>query len=266
MPEPLAIEFDRVGYVQPSGVRVLEALTLAIPRGEVIALVGRSGAGKTTLLRLINRLALPQQGAVLVGGRDTREWDPIALRRSIGYVIQDVGLFPHMTVAGNIGVVPRLEKWEPARIAARVAELLGLVGLSPEHGDRWPAELSGGQRQRVGVARALAADPSVLLMDEPFGALDPVTRVELQREFQRIQQQVGKTVVIVTHDMREALTLADRIAVLDRGALIACEPPERIADSDNPDVRRLLDAVMPHIRPLDKLRSGQTSVEERRSH
>ena len=141
MPPPTAIEFDRVGYVQPSGVPVLDALTLDIRRGEVMALVGRSGAGKTTVLRLINRLALPQQGRVLVGGRDTLEWDPIALRRSIGYVIQDVGLFPHMTVAGNVGVVPRLERWEPARIAARVAELLELVGLTAEHGDRWPAEL-----------------------------------------------------------------------------------------------------------------------------
>jgi osmoprotectant transport system ATP-binding protein len=248
MPEPAAIEFDRVGYVQPSGVRVLDDLTLAIRRGEVIALVGRSGAGKTTLLRLINRLALPQKGRVLVGARDTREWDPIALRRSIGYVIQDVGLFPHMTVAGNIAVVPRLERWEPARIAARVGELLDLVGLTAEHGERWPAELSGGQRQRVGVARALAADPAVLLMDEPFGALDPVTRAELQREFRGIQQRVGKTVVIVTHDMLEALALADRVAVLDNGVLIACETPEKIVDSTHPDVRRLLDAVLPHTR------------------
>jgi osmoprotectant transport system ATP-binding protein len=266
MPEPFAIEFDRVGFVQPSGVPVLDNLTLAIRRGEVIALVGRSGAGKTTLLRLINRLALPQQGRVLVGARDTREWDPIALRRSIGYVIQDVGLFPHMTVAANIAVVPRLEGWEAARIAARVAELLELVGLTADHGERWPAELSGGQRQRVGVARALAADPAVLLMDEPFGALDPVTRAELQREFRGIQQRLGKTVVIVTHDMLEALALADRVAVLDRGVLIACETPETIVESPHPDVRRLLDAVLPHIRPVDKLRAVPGSVEERRSH
>jgi osmoprotectant transport system ATP-binding protein len=266
MPGPFAIEFDRVGFVQPSGVRVLDDLTLAIRRGEVIALVGRSGAGKTTLLRLINRLALPQQGRVLVGARDTREWDPIALRRSIGYVIQDVGLFPHMTVAGNIAVVPRLERWEPARIAARVAELLDLVGLTAEHGERWPAELSGGQRQRVGVARALAADPAVLLMDEPFGALDPLTRAELQHEFRGIQQRVGKTVVIVTHDMLEALALADRVAVLDRGLLIACEPPETIVESEHPDVRRLLDAVLPHIRASDRLGGVPSSDEGRRSH
>jgi osmoprotectant transport system ATP-binding protein len=263
---PTAIEFDRVAYVQPSGVPVLDALTLDIRRGEVIALVGRSGAGKTTVLRLINRLALPQQGRVLVGGRDTTKWDPIALRRSIGYVIQDVGLFPHMTVAANIGVVPRLERWETARIHARVAELLELVGLTAEHGSRWPSELSGGQRQRVGVARALAADPAVLLMDEPFGALDPVTRAELQGQFRSVQQRVGKTVVIVTHDMLEALALADRVAVLDRGALIACEPPETIVESTNPDVRRLLDAVLPHIRPFDKLRAVPSSVERRRSH
>jgi osmoprotectant transport system ATP-binding protein len=261
-----AIAFDRVTYVQPSGVPVLDAFTLDINRGEVIALVGRSGAGKTTVLRLINRLALPQKGRVLVGGRETAEWDPIALRRSIGYVIQDVGLFPHMTVAGNVGVVPRLERWEPARIQARVAELLELVGLTAEHGERWPAELSGGQRQRVGVARALAADPAVLLMDEPFGALDPVTRAELHGQFRTIQQRVGKTVVIVTHDMLEALALADRVAVLDRGALIACEPPAAIIESTNPDVRRLLDAVLPHIRPADKPGAGPDSIDGRRSH
>jgi osmoprotectant transport system ATP-binding protein len=266
MPDPSAIEFDHVAYVQPSGLRVLDSLTLAIRQGEVIALVGRSGAGKTTLLRLINRLALPQQGRVLVGGRDTREWDPIALRRSIGYVIQDVGLFPHMTVAGNVAVVPRLQRWDQPRIDARVAELLELVGLTRQHGERWPAELSGGQRQRVGVARALAADPAVLLMDEPFGALDPVTRAELQREFRSIQQRVGKTVVIVTHDMLEALALADRVAVLDQGALIACEPPEAIVESTHPDVRRLLDAVLPHIRRADALRTVRGPVEERRSH
>src|SRR5215218_5198195 len=265
MPEPSEIQFDTVAYVQPSGLRVLDALTLSIRRGEVVALVGRSGAGKTTLLRLINRLALPQQGRVLVGGRDTREWDPIALRRSIGYVIQDVGLFPHMTVAGNVAVVPRLEGWDQPRIAARVAELLELVGLAAEHAERWPAELSGGQRQRVGVARALAADPAVLLMDEPFGALDPVTRAELQREFRSIQERVGKTVVIVTHDMLEALSLADRVAVLDRGVLIACEPPQAIVDSPNPDVRRLLDAVLPHFRSFGTPRFIPGSVEPPRS-
>ena len=236
MPHPRARHSVRPRRLRPAVGRArVRSLTLDIGAGEVIALVGRSGAGKTTVLRLVNRLALPQSGRVLVGGRDTREWDPIGLRRSIGYVIQDVGLFPHMTVAANIGVVPRLERLGAGPDPGAVAELLDLVGLSPgTHAGRWPSELSGGQRQRVGVARALAADPAVLLMDEPFGALDPVTRAELQGQFRGIQQRLGKTVVIVTHDMLEALALADRVAVLDQGALIACEPREAIVESAEP--------------------------------
>jgi osmoprotectant transport system ATP-binding protein len=251
MPGPVpAIQFEAVSYVQPTGARVFDNLTLGVEAGEVVALVGRSGAGKTTLLRLVNRLALPQSGRVLVGGRDTREWDPIRLRRSIGYVIQDVGLFPHMTVADNIGVVPRLEGWEPERIHARTAELLDLLGLSWQtHASRWPDELSGGQRQRVGVARALAADPAVLLMDEPFGALDPVTRAELQREFRGIQSRLRKTVIIVTHDMLEALSLAHRVAVLNEGIVIAFDTPEGIAGSLDPRIVQLLDAVTLRTRP-----------------
>ena len=215
--------------------------------GEVIALVGRSGAGKTTLLRLVNRLALPDAGVVLVDGRDTREWDPIALRRSIGYVIQDVGLFPHMTVAEQIGVRAAARALGSRRASrARRGAARARRPAAPSTAERWPEELSGGQRQRVGVARALAADPAVLLMDEPFGALDPVTRAELQREFRASRQRVRKTVIIVTHDMREALALADRVGVLDEGALIACEPPATIVGSArSADVRRLLDAVLP---------------------
>jgi osmoprotectant transport system ATP-binding protein len=238
------IEFQDVSYTRPGGARILDHLALTVPAGEVVALVGRSGAGKTTLLKLVNRLLAPDSGRVLVDGRDTRDWDPIRLRRSIGYVIQDVGLFPHMTVSDNIAVVPRLENWDPARIRQRVEALLELVGLSPAaHAARWPDQLSGGQRQRVGVARALAADPGVLLMDEPFGALDPVTRAELQGEFRRIQAQVRKTVIIVTHDMAEALSLADRLAVLDDGKLIAYETPQATLHSADPRIRRLVDAV-----------------------
>jgi osmoprotectant transport system ATP-binding protein len=239
-----AIEFHDVGYSRADAPRVLDHFELSVDVGEVIALVGRSGAGKTTALKLVNRMLLPQAGHVLVAGTDTRDWDPIRLRRSVGYVIQEVGLFPHMTVGGNIAVVPRLEAWGVERVAARVDELLELIGLAPHtYRDRWPDELSGGQRQRVGVARALAADPQILLMDEPFGALDPVTRAELQAEFRRIQARLRKTVIIVTHDMSEALKLADRLGVLEEGRLIACDRPGVIVSSDDPRVRRLLDTV-----------------------
>ena len=217
-----SVEFRDVSFARAGGQRVLDRFDLIVETGEVFALVGRSGAGKTTLLKLVNRLLLPDAGAVVVEGRDTREWEPIRLRRRVGYVLQEVGLFPHMTVAGNVGVVPRLEGWAPERTAARVGELLELIGLDRDRfAARWPDELSGGQRQRVGVARALAVDPPILLMDEPFGALDPITRTELHDEFRRIQARLRKTVMIVTHDMREAFALADRIGVLDAGRLIA---------------------------------------------
>ena len=199
---------------------VLDQVDLTIERGKALALVGRSGAGKSTLLKMINRLLLPQAGAVHVDGRDTREWDPIALRRRTGYVLQEIGLFPHLTVEDNVALVPRLEGWPEARRRERAIELLDLVGLPPaEFAARWPRELSGGQRQRVGVARALAADPPVVLMDEPFGALDAVTRVELRTEFQRIRRHLRQTVVIVTHDMEEAFALADRVVTLEDGKL-----------------------------------------------
>ena len=236
-----SVEFRDVSFTRAGGHRVLERFDLSVDAGEVFALVGRSGAGKTTLLKLVNRLLVPDAGVVVVEGRDTREWEPIRLRRRVGYVLQDVGLFPHMTVAGNIGVVPRLEGWAPDRTAARVGELLDLIGLDRQSfGARWPDELSGGQRQRIGVARALAVDPPILLMDEPFGALDPITRTELHGEFRRIQDRLRKTVLIVTHDMREAWALADRIGVLDAGRLIACDSPESLGKSTDPRVHDLL--------------------------
>jgi osmoprotectant transport system ATP-binding protein len=238
-----AIEFKDVTFSRP-GVRVLDHFSLLVEPGSVLALVGRSGAGKSTLLKLVNRLLLPDTGAVLVDGRDSRDWDPIALRRQIGYVLQDVGLFPHMDVASNVMIVPRLAGWDSERARRRAGELLDLVGLhAVEFAPRWPDELSGGQRQRVGVARALAVDPPVLLMDEPFGALDPMTRVELHAEFRRIQDRLRKTVIIVTHDMGEAFALGDVVGVLDDGHLVACDRPEQVARSANPLVRRLLDAV-----------------------
>jgi osmoprotectant transport system ATP-binding protein len=221
---------------------VLEDVNLSLARGEALALVGRSGAGKTTLLKLINRLLLPDAGTVLVDGRDTRHWDPIRLRRRTGYVLQDVGLFPHLTIEQNVTLVPRLEGWSESRRRARALELLELVGLPPaEFAGRWPRELSGGQRQRVGVARALAVDPPVLLMDEPFGALDPMTRVELREEFQRIRRQLRQTVFLVTHDTSEAFALGDRVAVLERGRLIACDTPDRVSSNADPNVRQFLD-------------------------
>jgi len=246
------VELRHVSFGRGAHAQILDDFTLTIGAGEVLALVGASGAGKTTVLRLVNRMLVPDAGAVCVLERDTREWDPIRLRRSIGYVIQEVGLFPHLTVGDNVAVVPRLEQWPPDRVAARVDELLDLVGLpSKDYADRWPDELSGGERQRVGVARALAADPPILLMDEPFGALDPVTRRQLRNEFRGIQRRLRKCVMLVTHDMAEAMVLGDRIGVIDRGRLIWCGPPCDIGAATDPRVRELIDAttVVPSASP-----------------
>ena len=214
--------------------------------GPVFALLGRSGSGKTTTLKLINRLLEPTSGVVCVEGRATTAWDPIRLRRRIGYVIQEVGLFPHLTVEKNVGLVPALEDWELGRIRERTHQLLRLVGLDPEtFAARKPHELSGGQRQRVGVARALAADRPLLLMDEHFGALDPVTRTEMQREFRRLKEQLNKTIVFVTHDVREALLLADRIALLAEGRLVGVYSARDFVAATEPEARafaRALDA------------------------
>ncbi len=244
------VEFRDVSFGHARDTPILDRFTVTIHAGEVLALVGASGAGKTTVLKLVNRLLLPDAGDVCVQGRSTRDWDPIRLRRSVGYVIQDVGLFPHLTVADNVAVVPRLERWDAPRVTARVHELLELIGLPPEtYATRLPHELSGGQQQRVGVARALAADPPVLLMDEPFGALDPVTRRQLQDEFRRIQSRLGKTVLLVTHDMAEAIALADRIGVMDEGRLIWSGPAGAISDCEDPRVRTFVEAVTIRPRP-----------------
>jgi osmoprotectant transport system ATP-binding protein len=224
------------------GRTVLRGVSLAIGEGEVVALVGRSGSGKTTLLRLVNRMLDPDTGDIRVAGRSVRDWEVIALRRQTGYAIQEVGLFPHFTVADNVALVPRLLAWEPDRVSARVDELLGMVGLPPaDFRHRWPDQLSGGQRQRVGLARALAADPTALLMDEPFGALDPITRSELHREFRTLQQRRPRSVLIVTHDLAEAFALATRVAVLHDGMLVACDTPDALAASRDPIVRSLVE-------------------------
>jgi len=217
---------------------IVSGVSLEIPQGETLILLGRSGSGKTTLLKLMNGMLLPTKGQIFVQDRSTAAWDPIRLRRGIGYVIQDAGLFPHFTVAENIGLVPSLESWDASRTAARVDEMLQLVGLDPrEFSHRRPRELSGGQRQRVGVARALAADPPILLMDEPFGALDPVTRAELQREFSALARRLAKTIVFVTHDLREALLLASRIVLLEAGRIIASATPQEFLRLEHPEVR-----------------------------
>ena len=234
------IEFQNVAYRHNviSSHLILNKISLRIHQGETLILLGRSGSGKTTLLKHINRMLLPSQGQVSVENRATTDWDAIQLRRHIGYVIQEAGLFPHFTVADNVGLVPSLEKWELPRIAARTEELLRLVGLDPsQFSHRRPRELSGGQRQRVGVARALAADPSILLMDEPFGALDPVTRAELQREFGALARRLNKTIVFVTHDLREALLLGSRIVLLESGRIVADASPQEFLRLDHPEVR-----------------------------
>src|SRR5579872_3480894 len=233
-----AIEFRHVSYRVNSGKNatreLLQDLNLEVQPGETLVLLGRSGSGKTTTLKLINRLLTPTSGELLVDAHPVQQWDATRLRRSIGYVIQEVGLFPHFTVERNIGLVPRIEGWPADRIRARVEELLQVVGLARDMALRYPHQLSGGQRQRVGVARALAADPEILLMDEPFGALDPLTRDELQREFFLLQRRLHKTVVFVTHDLREALRLGSRIALMEAGRLVTVLTPQEFLRSADP--------------------------------
>jgi len=223
---------------------LVDKLNLKVLQGEVLVLLGRSGSGKTTTMKLINNLLTPSSGEVLVMGKPTTQWNPIQLRRKIGYVIQEIGLFPHFTVEQNVGLVPSLEGWEGDRIQSRVRQLLELVNLDPQHfAKRYPHQLSGGQRQRVGVARALAADPPVLLMDEPFGALDPITRLELQREFGQLQQQLGKTVIFVTHGIQEAFLLASRIGLMQDGRLVELGSPDDFLKSQHPEARAFLECL-----------------------
>jgi len=237
-----AIEFRQVEYRVAKGKVLLCDLTFGVRRGETLMLLGKSGSGKTTCLKMINRLLTPTGGEIRVQDKSVADWDAIRLRRRIGYAIQDVGLFPHYNVRDNVGLVPNLEKWDRARRDARVHEVLSLVGLpSGEFGDRYPHQLSGGQRQRVGLARSLAADPPILLMDEPFGALDPITRAELQMEFKKLQQKLDKTVVFVTHDVGEALVLGDRIGLMESGRLNGIYASDSFLRSEDPDVKAYVD-------------------------
>ena len=242
------IQFQNVTYSINGSVHhtIVKEISLSVDPGQTLVLLGRSGSGKTTLLKLINRMLVPTTGQVVVRERPTTEWEPIQLRRGIGYVIQEAGLFPHFTVAQNVALVPTLENWDAARITGRVNELLTLVGLEPaQYASRRPHQLSGGQRQRVGVARALAADPASLLMDEPFGALDPVTRAELQREFSALAKRLRKTIVFVTHDLREALLLASRIVLLEKGRIVADATPQEFPRVDHPEVRAFTASLAP---------------------
>jgi osmoprotectant transport system ATP-binding protein len=258
------IAFDRATKRYPGRVEpAVRELTLTVPAGEICCLVGPSGAGKTTAMKMVNRLIDITDGDITIGGTSVRSLDVTALRRGIGYVIQQVGLFPHMSVAANVATVPRLLGWPGARIAERVDELLDLVELpAADYRDRYPAQLSGGERQRVGLARALAADPPVMLMDEPFGALDPITRARLQQELLRIQHEVGKTIVFVTHDIDEAILLGDRIAILREGGVLAQydTPAHLLARPADDFVARFLGAdrglKLLALRRLDELELG----------
>ncbi len=241
---PNIVDFRSVGY-SIDGVTILGDLNLTIKKGEVLVLLGESGCGKTTTLKLINRLIEQTSGEVSVEGKSTADWNAIALRRHIGYVIQDGGLFPHFTVAENVALVLRLEKWDESRQMARTSEMLNLVGLdAAKFASRYPHELSGGQRQRVGVARALASDPKLLLLDEPFGALDAITRTNLQKEFARLVRDLGKTAVFVTHDLHEAMLLGTRIALMEKGKIVMLDTPENFKRSELPLARAYLDTVL----------------------
>jgi osmoprotectant transport system ATP-binding protein len=247
-----AIEFRGVGFAIQKH-QILSDVNLQVAAGETLVLLGRSGSGKSTAVKLINRLLVPSEGEVRVSGRSTLAWDAIALRRGIGYVIQETGLFPHFTVEKNVALVPRLENWPKERIRLRVDDLLQLVGLTePGLAKRYPHQLSGGQRQRVGVARALAADPPILLMDEPFGALDPLTRSEIQTEFQQLQKRLSKTVVFVTHDVREAILLGTRIGLFEDGRLKGIYSPAEFLESRDPKISSYCASIRPELAPTKK--------------
>ena len=240
---PVKIRFRSVTYTVGSTV-ILDGITLEVREGDTVVLLGESGCGKTTTLKMINRLIEPTTGEVFVEGRPTTAWDPIELRRRVGYVLQEAGLLPHFSVGENVGLVPRLLSWEESRRRQRIGEMLELVGLSPiRYADRFPHELSGGQRQRVGLARALAADPDILLLDEPFGALDAITRSRLQTEYSDLMRSLGKTAVFVTHDLHEAMLLSSRIALMDKGQIVFLDSPDKFAASDLPLARQYLETI-----------------------
>ena len=257
---PATIAFDAVSKrYGDARTSALDRVSLDVAGREFLAVVGPSGSGKTTLLRLVNRLADPSAGTVRFEGRDVRAHDAIELRRRIGYVFQGIGLFPHLTVAENVGITPKLLGWERKKIATRVDELLSLIRLAPaDYRDRLPAELSGGERQRVGIARAIAANPPVVLMDEPFGALDPLTRDALSQEYRRLHDQLGLTSILITHDMTEALLLADRIAVMNEGRIIEVDTPHALmTDAKHAYVHELMQTPRRQAERLGALMAGR---------
>jgi osmoprotectant transport system ATP-binding protein len=248
------IQFEHAGHRYSAHDLVLRDVDFEVTRGQLLVVIGASGSGKTTLLKLVNRLLEPAEGRVLIGGEDVRRLDPIALRRSIGYVFQRFGLFPHLTLAENVAIGPRLSGWTKAEIAARTDELLELLGLPPDvYRSRYPDELSGGQQQRVGLARALAVRPGIMLMDEPFGSLDPVTRDQLQLSYRRLHDELGLTTLLVTHDVVEALLLADRVLVLHEGRVVQVASPSELLASQEGRVARLLEVPRRQMQRLDAL-------------
>ncbi len=253
------IRLEEVTKIFRDTVRAVDNVSLTVKQGELLVLVGESGSGKTTTLKMINRLLEPTSGRIFVAGRDTSSQDPVMLRRSIGYVFQKIGLFPHMTVARNVGIVPALRGWKDSlAISDRVDELLELVGLDPKlYRDRYPNELSGGQRQRVGVARALVGKPALVLMDEPFGALDAITRSRLQNEYLRLHKSLGLTTLMVTHDITEAFLLGDRVAVMKEGRLLQCDPPAKLLRSPvDSYVESLMETPRSQLIRLEAIASG----------
>jgi osmoprotectant transport system ATP-binding protein len=256
MAQHAAITLEGVTKRFGDGAPALDGVSLSVGQREFLVVVGASGSGKTTLLRLVNRLAEPTAGTLRIGGTDVATLDPVALRRRIGYVFQEVGLFPHMTVAENVAITPKLLGWDKARIASRVEELIALVRLDGGYGARFPHQLSGGERQRVGVARALAASPDMVLMDEPFAALDPLTRDALGQDYRALHDKLGLTTLMITHDMTEALSLADRIAVLQAGAVVADGAPAALIDHEHAYVRELMGTPRRLAERVDALLAG----------